>query len=170
MQAGIQIWNSIVFLKLVAYNQLGMSKLFTLIVLIFLFFGADAQVDAIPNDFKTPEVNDNLSGAGRLDENGNGMFNNIDHPLSITGVVLTVGGAVLYYAAALKIEGLNKSLTATDLPVNGFRPTTTLHHIGIGAFFTGAVLFAIFSTERDKGSKRKKVKKKYSAADWEVIK
>ena len=38
-----------------------MSKLFTLTLLIFLVVGVKAQVEPIPNDFKTPEVNENLS-------------------------------------------------------------------------------------------------------------
>lgn len=83
-------------------------------------------------------------------------FNNLNHPLSIVGGVLTLGGAGLYVAGS---EGSNN---------HNYQPETTLQFIGIGTFVAGAVMFAIFSTEREKGPKRKKGKRNYDASEWEA--
>ncbi|PCI99436.1 MAG: hypothetical protein COB15_04435 [Flavobacteriales bacterium] len=145
-----------------------MSKFFTLILLVFSFIWVNAQVEPIPNDFKTPEVNDNLK-AGRLDENGYGLFNTLGHPLSITGGLLTLGGAAVYVVGSEMNNNNDNNCCQSGGQPNNYQPQNTTQYIGIGAFVTGAVLFAIFSTERDQNApKRKKKKQKYSASDWEA--
>jgi hypothetical protein len=118
-----------------------------------LVISINAQ-EPIPKDFKPPKTNDDLKANWETD-----IFNDVTHPLAITGGILAVGGEVVYIAGSLR-EGGN----------NGWAPTSNLHYIGIGAFFTGVVLFAIFSTEREKGPKHKKVKQKYNTDDWEAPK
>ncbi len=136
-----------------------------LITLIFLvsFVYSNAQVESIPNDFKPPKSDDNKRPGG-LNDKGYKAFNNINHPLSITGGALTIAGAALYVVGS---ERLGKQ-PIDDPFIESYSPQTPLQYIGIGVFATGAVLFAIFSTERDVPAPKRKRNKNYNATDWEI--
>jgi len=132
-------------------------------VLLFLFIVSEAQVESIPNDFKTPTSVDNKD-LGGLDKKEYKAFNNINHPLSILGGALTLSGAALYIIGS---ERLGKQ--PIDNPyIESYSPQSPMQFIGIGVFAAGATLFVIFSTEREKGPKRKKVKGNYNASEWEA--
>jgi hypothetical protein len=142
-----------------------MPKFFAFILLIFLFRGVNAQVEPIPKDFKTPKNGGDYKGLGGLDKKQHQAFNNISHPLSITGGILTLGGAALYVVGS----EMNNDNSQPEIHTNNYQPQNVTQYIGIGTFFAGAVLFTIFSTERNKNApKRKKVKEKYNAYEWEV--
>ena len=139
-----------------------MLKLLTTITLLFFFLIGNAQVETIPKDFKTPTSIDNKT-LGGLDDKEHKIFNNINHPLSIFGGALTLSGAALYIIGS---ERLGKQ--PIDAPyIESYSPQSPMQFIGIGAFLAGATLFVIFSTEREKGPKRKK-NKTYNASEWEA--
>lgn len=139
-----------------------MLKIVCLSLLIFCFISMNAQ-NGLPNDLKTPKSIDNEK-LGGLNNKGHKTFNNIDHPLSIIGGGLTIGGAITYVIAS----EINAGKQPLENNIHYYSPQTRLQYVGIGVFVTGAILFTIFSTEREKGGKRKKVKQKYNASDWEV--
>jgi hypothetical protein len=130
----------------------------SLIFSIFLFFFVSIKAqDAIPKDLNLQEP----AKQGELDDK---MFNNITHLLAITGGAFILGGAGTYIVASI--------INGKDAPIgqasNGYSPETTLHFVGIGMFAAGAVLFTIFSTERDVKAPKRKKNKTYNATDWEV--
>ncbi len=141
-----------------------MLKAFITFTLVLFFLGGNAQVETTPTDFNSPKKYEEKT-LGGLDDKGHKAFNNIDHPLSITGGGLTVLGEVLYVIAS---ERLGKQ-PIDDPFLKSYSPQTSLHYIGIGVFATGAILFAIFSTERDVNVPKRKKKKSYNAADWEIV-
>lgn len=141
-----------------------MLKLLVTITLLLFFLTGNTQVETIPNDFNPPKNYDNKT-LGGLDDKGYKVFNNIKHPLSITGGALTLSGAVLYIIGS---ERLGKQ-SLDDSFLESYSPQTPLQYIGIGVFATGAILFTIFSTERDVNVPKRKKKRSYNAADWEVV-
>ena len=98
----------------------------------------------------------NQSNIATNDDEWEKMFNNLSHPLAITGGILTLGGAGLYVAGS---EGKNN---------HNYQPKNGMQYAGIGVFVAGAVLFTIFSTERDEKTPKRKKNKAYNANDWEV--
>lgn len=128
-----------------------MSKFIVISFCLIFYVGSYAQVGIVPNDIYSQEANKDLKATQDFD-----MFNNINHPLAITGGILTVGGAVLYLFGAEKQNNGN------------YQPQTTPQYIGIAAFAAGAVLFAIFSTERSEAVPKRKKTKEYKSEDWEV--
>ncbi len=123
----------------------------SLVIFFFILssFCAFGQIQPIPKAEETHKVNTNLKGDGEYS-----MFKNLKHPLAITGGVFVLGGAATYVAGSQH---------------NNYQPENTAQFIGIGVFVAGAVLFTIFSTERNKNTpKRKKIKKKYNASDWQA--
>ncbi|OFY90848.1 MAG: hypothetical protein A3K10_16270 [Bacteroidetes bacterium RIFCSPLOWO2_12_FULL_31_6] len=127
-----------------------MSKFIVISFCIFFYVGSYAQVMVAPNDLHSQETNKELKAKDDFE-----MFNNIDHPLAITGDILTLGGSIIYIAASLN-------------ETTNYQPTTNSHYIGIAAFATGVVLFAIFSTERSEAVPKSKKTKEYKPEDWEV--
>lgn len=127
-----------------------MSKFILISFCLFFYIGSYAQVVIAPNDLHSQGTNKDLKATQDFD-----MFNTINHPLAITGGILTIGGAILYIAASSN-------------ETTNYQPTTNAHYIGIAAFATGAVLFAIFSTERSEDVPKSKKTKEYKPEDWEV--
>ena len=134
-----------------------MAKLLNTIIFLFIVsysFGQTLeekmQQQSVQNKFKEQ------SNLNTTDDAWDKTFNNLGHPLSIIGGVLTLGGAGLYVAGS---EGKNN---------HNYQPNNGIQYAGIGVFVAGAVLFAIFSTERDFAPKRKKGKKKYDKSDWDA--
>ena len=123
-----------------------------------------SQVIIDPNINKTNTSYSSSKGTGIHDDNWDRMFNNLGHPMAITGSALVLGGAGTYIAASI----MNDKDAPLGQSRNGYGPTTTLHFVGIGIFVAGAVLFAIFSTERNGKSAKRKKNKTYNAADWQI--
>jgi hypothetical protein len=133
-----------------------MLKLLLTSTLVFLLLlGVKAQ-DAIPKNLDLQQP----TKQGEWDDK---MFNNLNHPLSITGGAFILGGAATYITASL-INDKDAPLGQTR---NGYAPETTLHFVGIGVFVAGAVLFTIFSTEREVKTPKRKKNKTYNASEWE---
>jgi len=130
---------------------------------VFLCFSLAEQT--IPKDFK-PQENKNKHTINKdISERDGQSFNNLSHPLSITGGGLILTGAALYIVGA---ETKSKEPITNNFSEN-YSPENMLQYIGIGFFAAGAVFFIIFSTDRKvKVSKRKK-KKKYDASEWEIV-
>ena len=130
-----------------------MCRFFSVIILLFVLIKAHSQGLSIPKNLKTtPEINQNLKPNGEMD-----LFKNLNHPLAITGGILILGGSATYIVGS---EVQNN---------HNYQPRNTTQYVGIGAFVAGAVMFAIFSTERNENlPKRKKVKEKYNASEWEA--
>lgn len=124
---------------------------------ILLFLSAQSFGQTLEDKMQQQSIHNKFneqSHAATIDDEWNKTFSGLNHPLAITGGILTLGGARTYVAGS---EGQNN---------HNYQPQTTLQYIGIGAFAAGAVLFAIFSTERDKNlPKRKKAKQKYNASE-----
>ncbi len=139
-----------------------MVKLVVLLLSLSIVFTIRAQT--IPNDFrlqksqKQPVVNKDIS------KKESQSFNNLSHPLSITGGALTLLGAGLYVVGS---ETLDKK-PITDGFLENYSPQVPLQYIGIGVFATGAVLFAIFSTDRSVKTTKRKKGKSYNASEWEL--
>lgn len=114
--------------------------------LLLIFIIPDFKAQVVDNPYNN---NRQLKGTEDYDD----LFNNIDHPLAITGGILTLGGAITYIAGSSQTK---------------FQPSTTTQFIGIGIFAAGATLFTIFSTERPEKVKRKK-KKEVNPSDWQII-
>lgn len=133
-----------------------MLKLYLTSTFLCLLLGVNAQ-DAIPKDL-------NLQQTTKQGEWDDKMFNNLNHPLAITGGALVLGGAATYIIASI----INDKPGPLGQTRNGYAPETPLHIVGIGVFVAGAVLFAIFSTERDVKAPKRKKNKNYNATDWEV--
>ena len=130
-----------------------MLKITFSILLTFSFLFANAQISPIPKAEEQKEVNQNLSGDGEFD-----IFNNLSHPLAITGGFFVLGGAATY-------------IVGSEINNSKYSPKNTTQFIGIGVFAVGAVLFTVFSTERNENApKRKKVKQKYKSNDWDIPK
>lgn len=104
-----------------------------------------------PNELSNPNYNKELKGNQDFD-----MFNNINHPLAITGGGLVLGGAVTYIVGSYSNHG-------TD-----YSPSNNTQYIGMGVFAAGAVLFTIFSTERGPKQPTRKKQKSYNKSDWEI--
>lgn len=140
-----------------------MYKWFVCLITFASFMNVAAQT--IPTDFnpqtttKQNTINKDISKKERK------TFNNLNHPLSITGGVLTFVGAGLYVVGS---ETLNKK-PITDRFLDNYSPQTNLQYIGIGVFATGAVLFTIFSTDRSVKAPKRKKNEKYEVSDWEIV-
>jgi uncharacterized membrane protein len=128
-----------------------MFKTIAIVTLLLTTLLANAQVQPIPKVEESQKINQNLKPNGDFD-----MFNNLNHPLAITGGLFVLGGAATY-------------VVGSELDHSKYSPNNTTQFVGIGVFAVGAVLFTVFSTERDVNKpKRQKVKKKYNASDWEA--
>jgi len=64
------------------------------------------------------------------------MFNNLKHPSAITGSLLVLGGATT-------------NIVGSEINNNNYQPTNTTKHVGIGMFTARAILFTVFSRERN---------------------
>lgn len=123
---------------------------FILILIVNSFLGF-SQIQAIPKTQENQKVNTNLKATSNT-----ATFNNLKHPLSIIGDLLVLGGAGTY-------------VVGSEINNSRYSPENKTQYIGIAAFATGAVLFTIFSTERNNNApKRKKTKKVYQPSDWEI--
>jgi hypothetical protein len=138
-----------------------MFKWSFLLLAFFLVFSVNGQT--IPKDFK-PQENNQHSINKDISKRDGKAFNNLSHPLSITGGVLTFVGAGLYVLGSETKE--REPIGGHS--VNNYSLEAPLQYIGIGAFAAGAVLFAIFSTDRGVKAPKRKEKQKYNASEWEV--
>tara|TARA_B100000809_G_C15052814_1_gene499546 strand:- start:156 stop:545 length:390 start_codon:yes stop_codon:yes gene_type:complete len=128
-----------------------MYKVVSIIFLLLFSIGASAQIQSIPKVEVTREVNKNLKPNGDFD-----LFQNLSHPLAITGGIIVLGGAATY-------------IIGSETNNSNYQPVTTTQYVGISLFAAGAVLFTVFSAEWNESVvKRKKSKKKYDASDWET--
>jgi len=128
-----------------------MLKLIVLLLFIYCGLISNAQIQPIPNVEESQKINQNLKPNGDFD-----LFQNLSHPLAITGCLFVLGGAATY-------------VVGSELDHSKYSPDNTTQFVGIGLFAAGAVLFTVFSAERNENApKRKKTKKSYDASDWEA--
>jgi hypothetical protein len=139
-----------------------MVKLVVLLLSCAIVFGLNAQT--IPNDFKPQKTNNQPTINKDLSKKEGQSFNNLSHPLSITGVLLTIAGAGLYVVGSETLE----KRPITDGFLENYSPQVPLQYIGMGAFVTGGVLFAIFSTDKSVKAPKRKKEKSYNASEWEL--
>ena len=139
-----------------------MFKWFIFLISLSLFLSLNAQT--IPKDFKPQETKNEHTINKDISKKDGQAFNNLNHPLSITGGGLILTGAVLYIVGS---ESKNNEPITNHFSEN-YSPDNTLQYIGIGAFAAGAVLFTIFSTDRKVNAPKRKTKKSYDASEWEV--
>lgn len=139
-----------------------MLKVAFTIISFFTFFNLSAQT--IPNDFTVPEKSNENHIVTDLAKGEGELFNNLNHPLSITGGALILAGTTSYIIGS---ESLKKE--PIDAPfLENYSPQTNAQYIGASAFLVGAILFTIFSTERSVNIPKNKKQKKYNASDWDV--
>jgi len=138
-----------------------MIKCLTLLFVLVASLSISAQT--IPKDFKTKETKSQPAINKHITQKEGQTFNNLNHPLSITGGGLILTGTALYIIGS---ESKEKQ-PITDSFLENYSPDNTLQFIGIGAFAAGAVLFTIFSIRSTKAPKRKKARN-YDAAEWEL--
>jgi hypothetical protein len=128
-----------------------MLKLIVLLLFIYCGLISNAQIQPIPNVEESQKINQNLKPNGDFD-----LFQNLSHPLAITGCLFVLGGAATY-------------IIGSEINNSRYSPENTTQFIGVGLFAAGAVLFTVFSKERnEKGDRKKKGKKSYNASDWET--
>lgn len=133
---------------------------FLLIFSCFLSF----EAQTIPKDFK-PEAAKNQPVINKhITQRDGKAFNNLNHPLSITGGGLILTGAALYIIGS---ESKEKK-PITDSFLENYTPENSLQYIGIGTFAAGAVLFTLFSTDSSTKMPKRKTPKKYDASEWEI--
>ena len=125
------------------------------LLLTILSYGQRSLEDKMQQQSAQNKFNEQ-SNTATTDDEWDKTFNGLNHPLAIIGGILTIGGAGTYIAGS---EGQNN---------HNYQPNNTTQYVGIGLFATGAILFTVFATEHEKGPKRKKVKQKYNASDWEA--
>jgi hypothetical protein len=124
-----------------------------IVLLFFIYYGliSNAQIQPIPKVEDSQKINQNLKPNGDFD-----LFQNLSHPLAITGCLFVLGGAATY-------------IIGSEINNSRYSPENTTQFIGVGLFAAGAVLFTVFSKERnEKGDRKKKGKKSYNASDWET--
>lgn len=119
-------------------------------------YGQDQTFD---NKIESQGIQDkfnNQSNTSTIDDEWDKTFKGLSHPLAITGGILTLGGVGLYVAGS---EAQNN---------HNYQPQNKTQYLGIGAFATGAILFAIFSTERDENMPKRGKERKYNSSEWEI--
>jgi len=134
-------------------------------LIFFLFISVVFRLNGqtIPKDFKPQQTANPNTINKDISKRESQAFNNLNHPLSITGGALTLVGAALYIVGSETIN--DKEIVGAE----HYSPQTNLQYIGIGVFAAGAVLFTIFSTERKVNVSKRKQRKKYEASDWEIV-
>lgn len=140
-----------------------MLKWIILSVVLALSLGVVAQT--IPKDFKPQETKEQPKLNKHISQKEGQAFNNLSHPLSVTGGGLILTGAAFYIIGSESKE----RQPITDTFLENYSPSNAMQFIGIGTFVAGAVLFTIFSTDRSVKSPKREKDKKYNPADWEVF-
>jgi hypothetical protein len=135
-----------------------------LVFLLSVSLCLSLAAQTIPKDFKPQENKDQHTINKDISKRDGQSFNNLSHPLSITGGGLILTGAALYIIGAES----KKNEPITNRFSENYSPDNTLQYIGLGAFAAGAVLFTIFSTDRKAKAPKRKTKKSYDASEWEV--
>ena len=131
--------------------------------MLLVFIQVNAQT--IPKNFKPPTTNNQPTINKDISNKERQTFNNLSHPLSITG-----GGLILTGAAFYIIGSETKAKKPiTDSFLENYSPSNTMQFIGIGTFVAGAALFTIFSTDRSIKSPKREKEKKYNPNDWEIV-
>lgn len=139
--------------------------MFKWVVFLFLFSCAlSFTAQTVPKDFKPQETKGQHVINKDISKRDGQAFNNLSHPLSITGGGLILSGTLLYIAGS---ESIAKK-PITDAFLENYSPQNTLQYIGIGVFVAGAALFTIFSTDREVNVSKRKTKKIYDASEWEI--
>ena len=133
--------------------------------LLFLIVGFSINAQSIPKDFKPQETTNQHTINKNITHQEGQAFNDLGHPLSITGGGLILTGAAFYIIGS---ESIAKK-PITDSFLENYSPQNTMQYVGIGAFAAGAVLFTIFSTDRKVKTPKRKTKKKYDASEWEIV-
>lgn len=126
--------------------------------------GFAVSSQTIPEDFKPHENSVQPKINKHITQREGQAFNNLSHPLSITGGGLILTGAAFYIIGS---ESKAKK-PITDAFLENYSPSNTMQYIGIGTFVAGAALFTIFSTDRSLKSPKRIKDKKYNPKDWEV--
>ena len=128
-----------------------MLRILIISCLLLFCFTSLAQIQSIPKVEESQKVNQYLKPNGDFD-----LFQNLSHPIAITGGLFVLGGAATY-------------IIGSETNNSNYQPETTTQYVGIGLFAAGSVLFTVFSAERNENApKRKKTKKSYDASDWEA--
>jgi hypothetical protein len=133
-----------------------MNKILLGFTAILLSTFSIAQDNSFDNQIEQHGNNNQMANQTNTEIGGdewNQTFNNLNHPLAITGGILTLAGAGTYIAGSKN---------------SNYQPRNNTQYVGIGLFAAGAALFVIFSTERDENTPKRKKKKNYNSGDWEV--
>jgi len=111
-----------------------------IVLLFFIYYGliSNAQIQPIPKVEDSQKINQNLKPNGDFD-----LFQNLSHPLAITGCLFVLGGAATY-------------VVGSELDHSKYSPDNTTQFVGIGLFAAGAVLFTVFSAERNENAPKRK--------------
>ncbi|MFB0924720.1 MAG: hypothetical protein QMB65_05495 [Vicingaceae bacterium] len=115
-----------------------MLKLIVLLLFIYCGLISNAQIQPIPNVEESQKINQNLKPNGDFD-----LFQNLSHPLAITGCLFVLGGAATY-------------VVGSELDHSKYSPDNTTQFVGIGLFAAGAVFFTDFSAERNENAPKRK--------------